>query len=115
MTQNPFDALGAGGFDMNALLEQATAMQQQIQQAQADLAERTFDGEVGGGAVVVTVNGLGELAGVRIRTGVVDGADEESLADLADLVIAAYRDARANADREAGQAMGPLAGELGLG
>ena len=34
MTQNPFDALG-GGFDMNALLQQAQQMQQQLEEAQA--------------------------------------------------------------------------------
>ena len=30
MTQNPFDALGGGGFDMNALLQQAQQMQEQL-------------------------------------------------------------------------------------
>ena len=34
MTQNPFDALGGGGFDMNALLQQAQQMQEQLQEAQ---------------------------------------------------------------------------------
>ena len=37
MTQNPFDALGGGGFDMNALLQQAQQMQQQLEEAQAAL------------------------------------------------------------------------------
>ena len=39
MTQNPFDALGGGGFDMNALLQQAQQMQEQLRSAQARLAE----------------------------------------------------------------------------
>ena len=40
MTQNPFESLGgAGGFDMNALLQQAQQMQEQLQDAQARLAE----------------------------------------------------------------------------
>ena len=30
MSQNPFDALGGGGFDMNALLQQAQQMQEQL-------------------------------------------------------------------------------------
>ena len=40
MSQNPFDALG-GGFDMNALLQQAQQMQEQLQQAQERLTEQT--------------------------------------------------------------------------
>ena len=59
MTDNPFDALG-GGFDMNSLLEQAQQMQEQLQNAQAQLAEQTVDGSVAGGAVTVTVSGLGD-------------------------------------------------------
>ena len=71
MTQNPFDALGGGGaggggFDMNALMQQAQQMQQQLQDAQARLTETTVDGTVAGGAVTVTVNGVGDLTGVQI-------------------------------------------------
>ena len=57
MTDNPFDALG-GGFDMNALLQQAQQMQDQLQSAQAQLAEQTVEGAVAGGAVSVSVTGL---------------------------------------------------------
>ena len=64
MTQNPFDALGGGGFDMNALLQQAQQMQQQLEEAQANLAQQTVEGTVAGGAVTVTANGVGELVGV---------------------------------------------------
>ena len=66
MTQNPFDVLG-GGFDMNALLQQAQQMQQQLEEAQAALAQQTVDGTVAGGAVTVTANGVGELVGLRGR------------------------------------------------
>jgi len=111
MTQNPFDALGgAGGFDMNALLEQAQQMQATLEQAQQQLAETEVTGSVAGGAVTVTVNGVGDLLGVTITPGTVDGDDVESLADLSDLVVAAYRDAKAQADTLAAQAIGPLGG-----
>jgi DNA-binding protein YbaB len=102
MTQNPFEALGgAGGFDMNALLQQAQQMQEQLQDAQARLAETTVDGTVAGGAVTVTVNGVGELVGVEIKAGGFD---------VGDMIVAAYRDAKAQADALAGEALGPLAG-----
>ncbi len=113
MTQNPFDALGGGGFDMNALLQQAQQMQEQLASAQQRLAETTVSGTVAGGSVTVQVNGVGELVGVEIKAGQFDGTDADDLADLADMVVAAYRDARAQADALAGEALGPLAGGPG--
>ena len=104
---NPF-----GGLDLNALMQQAQAMQQQVVAAQLELAERTVDGTVGDGLVSVTVNGNGELVGVKIRENSFDPADTE---DLEDLLVAAYRDARARADAMAAQALDPLAGGLDLG
>ena len=84
-----------GGFDLGAMLEQAQAMQAQLMNAQAQLAEQTVEGSAGG--VQVTVSGVGELVGVRVTPGSFDGGDEESLADLGDLVVAAFRDAKAKA------------------
>ena len=111
MTQNPFEALGgAGGFDMNALLQQAQQMQEQLASAQQRLTETTVDGTVAGGAVTVTVNGVGELVGVEIKAGEFDGSEPDDLSDLGDMIVAAYRDAKAQADAMAGEALGPLAG-----
>ena len=108
MTQNPFG--GEGGFDMNALLQQAQQMQQQMMDAQAQLAEATVTGTVGDGLVSVTLNGTGELVGVSIKKGSFDPEDTE---DLEDLIVAAYRDAKAQADAMASEKLGPLAGGLG--
>ncbi len=111
MTQNPFDALGGGGgLDLNALMQQAQQMQEQLEQAQARLAEARVDGTVAGGAVTVTVNGVGELVAVAVRAGGFDGSDPDDLADLGDMIVAAYRDAKAQADGLASDALGPLAG-----
>lgn len=103
--ENPF-----GGFDMNSLLQQAQQMQQQMVSAQEKLAEARVDGTVGDGLVTVTVSGTGELVGVKIKKDSFDPADPE---DLEDLIVAAFRDARAKADALASEAMGPLAGGLG--
>ena len=108
MTENnPF---GAGGFDMNALLQQAQAMQEQMVAAQQELASAEVDGTVADGLVTVTVNGTGELVRVKIRADSFDPADTE---DLEDLIVAAYRDARARTDELAAETFGPLAGGLG--
>jgi DNA-binding protein YbaB len=111
MTNDPGSMGGLGGFDLGAMLEQAQAMQAQLMSAQADLARQTVDGSAGG--VQVTLSGTGELVGVRVAPGTFDGTDEESLTDLGDLVVAAFRDAKAGVDALAAQALGPLAGGLG--
>jgi nucleoid-associated protein EbfC len=105
--QTPF---GDGGFDINALLQQAQQMQEQMAAAQVELAEATVDGTVGDGLVTVTVNGTGELVGVKIRKDSFDPSDTE---DLEDLIVAAYRDAATRAQEMAAEKLGPLAGGLG--
>lgn len=111
MTQNPFDpAGGGGGLDMNALLQQAQQMQEQLVAAQQRLTETTVDGTVAGGAVSVTLNGSGDLLGVNIKAGGFDGNDPDDLSDLGDMIVAAFRDARAQVDALASEALGPLAG-----
>lgn len=110
MTQNPND-FEAGGFDLGAMLQQAQQMQTQLMQAQAELAATEVEGSAGG--VTVTVNGTGEVIGVRFTAAAVRGTDEESLTDLGDLVVAAYRDARAKSDALASEMLSPVTGALG--
>jgi DNA-binding YbaB/EbfC family protein len=111
MTQGtPDNPFGEGGFDMNALLQQAQQMQEQMVSAQEELAEATVEGTVGDGLVTVTLSGTGELVGVKIRKG---SFDPEETEDLEDLIVAAYRDAKGRADALAGEKLGPLAGGLG--
>jgi nucleoid-associated protein EbfC len=107
--QNPF---GEGGFDMNALLQQAQQMQEQMVAAQQELADATVEGTVGDGLVSVTVSGTGELVGVKIRKDSFDPAETE---DLEDLIVAAYRDARGKSEALAQEKLGPLTGGLGGG
>lgn len=108
MTQNPFGE----GFDMNAMLEQAQQMQAQLMAAQEQLAGERISGSSGG--VTVTLSGVGEMVDVQISPGTVTD-DADSLTDLGDLIVAAYRDAKARADDKAAQAFGPVSGDLGLG
>ncbi|MDP2773846.1 MAG: YbaB/EbfC family nucleoid-associated protein [Nocardioides sp.] len=114
MTQNPFEAMGGGGFDMNALLQQAQQMQEQLQAAQEQLTDAVIDGTVAGGAVTVKVNGVGDLMAVEIKAGGFDGSDADDLSDLGDMIVAAYRDAKSQADALASEALGPLSGGGGL-
>lgn len=103
---------GAGGFDMSNLLAQAQAMQSQLMEAQANLESQEIEGSAGGGLVTALVSGTGELLSLTIKPQAVDPDDTETLADL---VVAAVRDASENAKQVAASAMGPLAGGLGGG
>lgn len=98
---------GEGGFDMNALLAQAQAMQQQLTDAQADLATRTVTGTSGGGLVTVTMTGAGEVTAVQIRPEACDPDDTEALGDL---VVAACRDAAAQVQALAQAALPQIPG-----
>src|ERR687897_3685753 len=106
---NPFGGLGGeGGFDLNAMLEQAQQMQSQLVAAQEELAATTVEGAAGG--VTVKLTGTGELTEVGFTQGAFDAGDAESLNDLGDLVVAAYRDGKAKVDELAARTLGPLAG-----
>jgi DNA-binding YbaB/EbfC family protein len=96
--------------DMQAILEQAQKMQEQLLSAQQELADTEVTGSAGGGLVTATVTGANELKSLTIDPKAVDPEDTETLADL---VVAAVRDAGAKAQRLAAEKMGPLAGGLG--
>lgn len=100
-----------GQFDMQALLQQAQNMQQQMATAQQELAETEVTGGAGNGLVEATVTGGGELISLRIDPKIVDPEDVDTLQDL---VIAAIKDANQKAQALVEQKLGPLA-QGGLG
>ncbi len=96
--------------DMSGLLAQAQAMQAQLMQTQQELAETEIEGSAGGDMVTATITGAGELIGLVIKPEAVDPEDTETLADL---VVAAVRDATSKSQALAAAKLGPLAGGLG--
>jgi DNA-binding YbaB/EbfC family protein len=96
---------------MAQLMKQAQKMQEQIAQAQAELADTEVDGSAAGGLVKAVVTGGNDLVSVTIDPSVVDPDDVETLQDL---VVAAIRDANRTAQALASDKMGPLTGGLGL-
>jgi DNA-binding YbaB/EbfC family protein len=95
---------------MQQIMKHAQKMQQQVAQAQAELAEAEVTGRAGGGLVTVTVTGLGEFKSIRIDPKAVDPDDVETLEDL---VLAAIHNG-AEAVRElTEEKMGPATGGLG--
>lgn len=102
--------MGPGGFDM----QQIFAAAQQALSAQQELANSEVTGTAGGGAVRAVVSGVGQLLDVTIDPSVIDPADPaESAATIADLVLAAVRDAWDSAVDLQQRQLGALGGGFG--
>jgi nucleoid-associated protein EbfC len=103
-----------GQLDIQQLLAAAAAMQSQLMNAQQELADTEVEGTAGGGLVRATVNGQGELVDLTIDAAAIDTGDPQDTAQtLADLVLAAYRDACRSVDELQEQTMAPFAAGLG--
>ncbi|MBC8002938.1 MAG: YbaB/EbfC family nucleoid-associated protein [Opitutaceae bacterium] len=64
------------------LMKQATRMQQQIEQVQAQLASKTVEATSGGGAVKVVAKCDGTLASVKIDPQALNPSDAQILEDM---------------------------------
>ncbi|HJC40841.1 MAG TPA: YbaB/EbfC family nucleoid-associated protein [Candidatus Intestinimonas pullistercoris] len=99
-----------GGINMN-MIKQAQKMQQDMQRMQAELEQKEYTAQAGGGVVSATVTGRHELKSVTIDPEAVDPDDVEMLQDL---VVAAVNEAMRAASADAASAMGQLTGGLNL-
>ena len=104
--------MGPGGFDM----QQIFAAAQQAMSAQQELANTEVIGTAGSGAVRAVVSGVGQLLDVTIDPSVIDPTDPaETAATVADLVLAAVRDAWDSAIDLQQRQLGALGGGFGGG
>jgi len=95
-------------------MQQIFAAAQQALNAQQELANSEVTGTAGGGAVRAVVSGVGQLLDVTIDPSVIDPADPaESAATIADLVLAAVRDAWESAVDLQQRQLGALGGGFG--
>ena len=100
-----------GGINMN-MIKQAQKMQQDMQRMQAELEQKEYTAQAGGGVVSATVTGRHELKSVTIDPEAVDPDDVEMLQDM---VIAAVNEATRKAQADSAATMGKLTGGLNLG
>ena len=102
---------GFGGGNINNLMKQAQKLQKEMAQAQQELEEKEFEASVGGGAVLVKVNGKKEVLSIKIKEEVVDPDDIEMLEDL---VLSAVNEALKKAEDETANKMGKLTGGMNI-
>ena len=100
----------AGLQQLQAALIQAHEMQHKLMEAQQQIAETEVAGQAGGGLVVVSLNGSGEVLGIRIDPQVVDPNDVETLQDL---IVAALHNAADTMREAVKEVLGPLAAAAG--
>ena len=88
--------------DMESLMAQASALQDKVATAQNKLAAMHVKGIADGGACVIDMTGKYDLVNIVLRDDVLSrGADA-----VAQIVAAAYNDAKAKADALIDQVMG---------
>lgn len=97
--------------DMFNLMRNAKQMMSKAKEMQSDLAKHTAVGEAGAGMVTATVNGLGELVGLRFDKAAVNPDDPDMLADL---IIAAVADARKKANEFKNESIREATGGIDL-
>ena len=103
------------GMDMDKLLQQVGEMQEQMQQAQDELAHEVVESSAGGGMVTVTANGAGEITQIKIDPKAIDPDDPELLADMVLAAVnEAIRSARSLQESKLGGLAGGALGGLGL-
>ena len=101
---------GMGGINMN-MIKQAQKMQQEMQRMQAELQEKEYTAQAGGGAVEAVVSGKREVKRVTIDPEAVDPEDMEMLQDM---IVAAVNEALCAAESDAQNSMQQITGGLGL-
>ena len=100
--------------DLQQLLAAAQQMQDHLMSAQQELADAEVEGTSGGGLVKARVNGQGELVDITISPAAIDPTDPVDTAQtIADLVLAAVRNAYDAVGDLQQEKMGPLATGLG--
>ena len=100
--------------DLQQLLAAAQQMQDHLMSAQQELADAEVEGTSGGGLVKARVNGQGELVDLTISPAAIDPTDPVDTAQtVADLVLAAVRNAYDAVGDLQQEKMGPLAAGLG--
>ena len=96
--------------DLGQLMKQAQKMQEQMQEAQEELASLEVTGEAGGGLVRLTMTGKHEVRKINIDDALI-GEDKEMLEDV---LAAAFNDALRKVEKTVSEKYSGMSAGLGL-
>lgn len=103
--------MGGGPNNMQGMIKQAQKMQEEMEAKQAELDEKVYDIQAGGGAVTVKINGKLEVQSIDMTPEVVDPDDIETLADI---LVAAVNEAIKTVTETNNEAMSKITGGLNV-
>jgi DNA-binding YbaB/EbfC family protein len=93
------------------MMKQAQELQGRMADLQAEMERAQVEGRSGGGLVVVTLNGKGEMTGIKIDPSLLKPDETEIVEDL---IVAAHTDAKAKVEQLLQEKMQSLTGGLPL-
>lgn len=96
---------------MNAMLQQAQKMQEEMAALQEELESREYEVSAGGGAVTVKINGQKQILSLDIQPEIVDPDDIETLSDI---LVAAVNEAIKRVEDTNNAEMSKVTGALGM-
>ena len=111
MRANIPKGMGGGPQNMNAMIRQAQKMQEQMETLQAELDERVYETNAGGGVVTVKINGKKEILSIDIKPEIVDPDDIETLSDV---LTAAVNEAIRKVEQTNSEEMSKVTGGMNL-
>ena len=97
--------------NIQSMLKKAQALQAKVSQVQEELKTKEMVGTAGGGKVKVTMNGAQEVTAISIAPEAIQAGEADLLEDL---VLAAFRDARAKITKLVEEEMSRVTGGMGL-
>jgi DNA-binding YbaB/EbfC family protein len=93
------------------MMKQAQELQGRMAEMQAEMERTSCEGRAGGGMVVMTLSGKGDMVGVKIDPSLLKPEEAEILGDL---LVAAHNDAKAKVEEAMKEKMKSLTGGLPL-
>jgi DNA-binding YbaB/EbfC family protein len=95
--------------DIMGMMKKAQELQGKMQEFQQNLGNLVIEGRSGGGLVTVSMNGKGELKGIKIDPSLFRDDEVEVLEDL---LIAAHKDAKDKVESEVQSKMAEMTAGL---
>jgi DNA-binding YbaB/EbfC family protein len=93
------------------MMKQAQELQGRMAEMQAEMERAQVEGRAGGGMVTLTLNGKGEMVGLRLDPSLLKPGEAEILEDL---IVAAHADAKTKVEALMKEKMEKLTGGLPL-
>ena len=97
--------------DLMGMMGKVKEMQAKMEKVQADIAALSIEGKSGGGMVTVTLDGKGNMTGIKIDSSMFKEDDVEILEDL---IVAAHKDAKDKGEAQAQEKMASITAGLPL-